>query len=186
MVRAKLARDADIPDTTMTAYLDLVETLYLVETIPPLANSLRTRQAGKAKAVVADSASAMHLAGVTSGCATDLVTGGELLGPLLEGLVVSELGKQRTWSETGFSLFHYRETSGIEVDVIIELDDDRVIGVEVKASQTYRPEHFRGLQRLSERLGDRFAGGVVLGTADHGVQFGANLVGLPIASLWEL
>jgi len=28
--------------------------------------------------------------------------------------------------------------------------------------------------------------GVVLGTADRGARFGGNLVGLPIASLWEI
>lgn len=49
-----------------------------------------------------------------------------------------------------------------------------------------KPEHFRGLQRLAERLGDRFLGGVVLGPADQGARFGGNPVGLPIAFLWEL
>ncbi|WP_456299262.1 DUF4143 domain-containing protein [Myceligenerans pegani] len=107
----------------------------------------------------------------TAGChvarAAALVGGGELLGPLLEGLVVSELRKQQTWSDTRYSVFHYRETSGVEVDILLELDDGRVLGLEVKAKQTYKPEHFRGLQRLAERLGDRFLGGVVLGTADQ-------------------
>ncbi|MFE1594875.1 hypothetical protein [Nocardia sp. NPDC058705] len=77
------------------------------------------------------------------------------------------------------SVFHYRESSGIEVDVVIELDDGRFLGLEVKAKQTYKPEHFRGLQRLAERVGDRFLGGVVLGTSDQGVRFGENLVGYP-------
>ncbi len=186
VVRARLARDADIPETTMTAYLDLVETLYLVERIRPWTGNLTTRQTGKAKGLITDSALAMHLSGVSAARAAALVGGGELLGPLLEGLVVSELRKQQTWSDTRFSVFHYRETSGLEVDVLLELDDGRVLGLEVKAKQTYKPEHFRGLQRLAERLGERFAGGIVLGTANQGVRFGRNLGGLPIASLWEL
>lgn len=186
VVRARLARDADIPETTMTAYLDLVETLYLVERIRPWTGNLTTRQTGKAKGLITDSALAMHLSGVSAARAAALIGGGELLGPLLEGLVVSELRKQQTWSDTRFSVFHYRETSGLEVDVLLELDDGRVLGLEVKAKQTYKPEHFRGLQRLAERLGERFAGGIVLGTANQGVRFGRNLVGLPLASLWEL
>lgn len=170
----------------MTAYLDLVETLYLVERIRPWTGNLTTRQTGKAKGLITDSGLAMHLSGVTAARASALVGGGELLGPLLEGLVVSELRKQQTWSDTRFSVFHYRETSGVEVDVLLELDDGQVLGLEVKAKQTYKPEHFRGLQRLADRLGDRFLGGIVLGTADRGVRFGKNLVGLPVASLWEL
>ncbi|MET9328911.1 ATP-binding protein [Tsukamurella sp. NPDC003166] len=186
IVRARLSRDADIPETTISAYLDLAETLYLMKRIRPWTGKLTTRQTGKAKGLIIDSGLAMHLSGVTAARAGALVGGGELLGPLLEGLVVSELLKQRTWSDTRFNLFHYRETSGAEVDVVLELDDGRILGIEVKAKQTYKPEHFRGLQRLAERLGDRFAGGVVLGTADQGVRFGENLIGLPIASLWEL
>lgn len=186
LVRARLSRDANVPETTMSAYLDLVETLYLVERIRPWSGNLTTRQTGKAKGIITDSALAMHLSGVTPARAAALVGGGELLGPLLEGFVVSELRKQQTWSDTRFSVFHYRETSGLEVDVLLELDDGRVLGLEVKASQTYKPEHFRGLRRLADRLGDRFLGGIVLSTADQGVRFGENLVGLPIASLWEL
>lgn len=186
VVRARLARGADVPETTMTSYLDLVETLYLAERIRPWTGNLTIRQTGKAKGVITDSGLAMHLAGVSAARAAALVGGGDLLGPLLEGLVVSELLKQRTWSEARFSVFHYRETSGVEVDVLLECEDGRVFGLEVKSSQTYRPEHFRGLQRLSERLGERFVGGVVLGTADRGMRFGEKLIGLPIASLWEL
>lgn len=186
IVRARLSRAADIPETTMTAYLDLVETLFLVETVRPWTGNLAARQTGRAKAIITDSALAMNLAGVTADRAAALIGGGELLGPLLEGLVVSELRKQQTWSDTGFSVFHYRETSGVEVDAVVELDDGRVLGIEVKATSTFRPDHFRGLQRLADKLGDRFAGGIVLGTAGQGVRYSATLVGLPVAALWEL
>lgn len=184
LVKVRIATDADIPPTTITAYIDLLETLYLVETVQPWTANLTKRQTGKPKAVVTDSALAMHLSGVTPEQVSSPI-GGEMLGPLLEGLVVSELRKQLSWSDTRYSLFHYREASGTEVDVIIELDDGRVIALEVKARQTYKPEQFRGLQKLADRIGDRLVAGIVLGTADKGIRYSSNLYGLPIASLWE-
>lgn len=69
---------------------------------------------------------------------------------------------------------------------MVELEDSRVLGLEVKASSTYRAEHFAGLRFLQQKLGDRFARGVVLGTSDHGYQFADRLWGLPVSALWEL
>lgn len=90
------------------------------------------------------------------------LAGSDRIGPLLEGLVVAELLKQSGWSDTEYELFHYRDRNGLEVDLIIELGDGTVYAVEVKAARTYKAEHFSGLTALAQRLGDRFAGGVVL------------------------
>ncbi len=43
------------------------------------------------------------------------------LGSAMEGFVVTELLKQRTWSDTEYDLYHCRDRTGIEVDVVIEL-----------------------------------------------------------------
>lgn len=94
--------------------------------------------------------------------------------------------KQQSWSDQDFRLAHYRDRRGIGVDVIIELADGTVIGVEVKTSSTYRSEYFKGLRFLRDALGDRFRCGVVLGMAEHGYRLSDRLIGLPAAALWEL
>ena len=107
------------------------------------------------------------------------------IGGYIEGFVAAELRKQQTWSETEFSLFHYRDRSGAEVDIVVELPDRRVIGIEVKSSSTPKGEHFRGLRALQERLGERFVAGVVLCMVSHGYQYATGLYALPVAALWE-
>lgn len=67
---------------------------------------------------------------------------------------------------------------------MVELDDGRVIAIEVKASSTYRAEHFTGLRFLRDRLGDRFVAGIVFGTSDSGYLYADRLYGLPAAALW--
>lgn len=98
---------------------------------------------------------------------------------------MSELRKQRIWSEEEFELFHFRDRTGPEVDIVLEFGDGHVVGIEVKASSTYRSEHFSGLRFLRDRLGDRFLGGYVLGLSDRGISMGDRLWGLPVSVLWE-
>jgi predicted AAA+ superfamily ATPase len=184
LVKARVAQDAAIPPTTITAHLDTLETLFLVDLLPPWTPNLTSRETGKSKAVVADSGLAARLSRVAE---AQLASPGGThpLGGLVEGFVVGELLKQRTWSREEFELFHYRTRTGIEVDVVVEFSDGQVLGLEVKSGATFRPDHFSGLKSLRDRLGDRFVGGVVLNTGDRGYRFGDRLHGLPIAALWE-
>lgn len=52
------------------------------------------------------------------------------------------------------------------------------------ALTTFPPSLFKGLVFLKESLGDRFLGGIVLGTAGEGYQYAERLWGLPVAALW--
>lgn len=184
LVKARLARDADIPETSVSSYLDILETMYLAERVRPWTPNLTSREAGKAKIIVTDPALALRVGRVSTQSLAEL--GSPHLGPAVEGFVVSELLKQRAWSAQEFDLFHFRDRTGIEVDVVAELRDGSVIAFEVKAGSTTKAEHFKGLRFLRDRLGDRFLGGFVLNTATHGVSFGDRLGSLPISALWEL
>ena len=78
-----------------------------------------------------------------------------------------------------------RPLDGQEVDGVIQLADGRVILLEVKASQTYRSEHFAPMKRLAESLGDRMIAGIVLSLSDHPYRYADKLWGLPVSALWE-
>ena len=60
-----------------------------------------------------------------------------------------------------------------------------VAGVEVKAGATVTQSDFRGLRRLKDACGDRFAAGVVLYDGRTSVSFGDGLHAVPIRRLWE-
>ena len=96
-----------------------------------------------------------------------------------------ELRKQSTWSTSSAQLYHFRDRSGVEVDFVLEHPDGRIVGIEVKATSTPRREDFRGLMFLADRLGDRFAYGVVLNTAPEATPFGPKLAALPLDALWR-
>lgn len=184
LVKARVARDADVPETSISAYLDLLETMYIVDRLRPWTPNLTSREAGKPKVIVKDSGLALRVGRVTEQQLS--IVGSPHLGAAVEGFVVSELLKQRSWSREEYDLFQFRDRAGVEVDIVIELHDGSVIAFEVKAGSTAKTEHFRGLRLLRDRLEERFLGGYVLNTATRGVSFGDRLGTMPIAALWEL
>jgi uncharacterized protein len=105
---------------------------------------------------------------------------------MMENFVVMELARQLTWSTERAGLYHYRTKDKVEVDAVIETDDGRVIGVEVKAGATVRAEDLAGLRHLAGRLGDRLIAGYVLYTGEQTRSFGDRVRALPIEALWRL
>ena len=183
LVKARIADGAEIPRNTITAYLDVLRSVYLIDELPPWTANLTRREIGRPKAFLSDSALALRLNRQTEQQLLPLTS--DSIGGLFEAFVASELLKQRSWSEHDFQLFHFRDRDGVEVDLVLELDDGRVIALEVEASSTYRSEHFAGLRFLKDRLGDRFIAGIVVGMSDRGYQYADRLFGLPAAALWQ-
>lgn len=185
LVKAKIAQEAELPASTVTGYLDLLEAVGLTAVLPSWTTNLTKRQTRRTKALLLDSGLAARLSRLTAD-QLGQVQYSESFGALLESFVTAELLKQRTWSSEEYELFHYRDRDGSEVDLVAELSDGRVIGIEVKASTTYRGDQFNGLRTLRDLLGDRFAGGFVLSTASAGYRYADRLYGLPVSALWSL
>lgn len=184
LVKARLAEQAAVPPSSITAYLDVLAGVFAIEQLEPWSPNLTSRETGRRKSAVSDSALALWLAQLTPGQLEPIT--GELLGGHFEAFLATELLKQQSWSREDFRLFHYRDRTGFEVDLIAELGDGSVVGIEIKTSSSYRPEHFKGLRFLRDRLGDRFRRGVVLGMFGQGFQISDRLIGLPASALWEL
>jgi predicted AAA+ superfamily ATPase len=184
LVYARLADQLGCSAPTVKEYVDVLQTMFLTVALPPWTANLTKREIGRSKVAVQDSALAMLLVRSSPQKLAALVAP-ELFGTLLEGFVASELLKQQTWTEEPFELFHFRDADGLEVDLVMEFDDGGVFLIEVKASQTYRSEYFAPMKKLASKLGDRFIGGVVLGTAETSFQHSDKFWGLPISALWQ-
>ena len=103
---------------------------------------------------------------------------------MFEAFATGELRRQLVWADTGARMFHFRDRDGVEVDVVLETSDRRVAGVEMKAAGSVTAGDFSGLKFLREKLGSRFAMGVVLYTGRSAVPFGDRLWALPYSALW--
>ena len=185
IVVARLGGAVNLSASTTTSYMELLRALHLVERLPPWTPNLLKREVGRSKYLLTDSALAMRLTRTSPDTLKDLVRGGAL-GGLLEAFVAAELMRQSTWCEERFTISHYRSPDGREIDLILELDDGRVIAVEVKAASSASAADARHLRWLEGRIGDRLVAGVVLTTDDRARHLGGRLRALPVSALWEL
>jgi len=180
---AELSRSAGLPHTTLTRYLALLERAFLVRRVPAWAGNRARRAVKMPRVWIPDTGLLGHLAGLTS---TRLAEEPTALGPLLETFVASELAKQIGWSQTRVELLHFRTHAGKEVDLVLEADDGRLAGIEVKAAATVGAADFKGLAALREVAGKRFHRGAVLYTGREALPFAADLWALPVSALWQL
>jgi len=182
--KARLAEAARIPATTISPYIDVVERLGLVRLLPGTRASVARRAIGRPLVLFDDPAVARHLAGVSPRRLAELESRSRL-APLLKGVALVELLRQRDTSAVAYRLGHLRERNGLEVDVLVELPDDTVYGVEIRTAASFRPHQFRALEALAVRAGSRFRGGIVLNTAPVGFKYRPGMWVLPISALWD-
>ena len=79
---------------------------------------------------------------------------------------------------------HFRDRSGIEVDVVIERPDGRVMAIEAKSARSVKQRDASGLTFLRERLGGRFECGILFHTGPITARFRDRVGAVPVAARW--
>jgi predicted AAA+ superfamily ATPase len=179
---SNLADEFRVPVRTVSSYVAHLATAFLIQLVPAWSTNLSAKVIHRPKLVMLDSGLSAHLIGATP---TTVDRSGGPFGQLLETFVIGEIRRQLTWTEQRVSMYHFRDRNGVEVDIVLEHPDGRVVGIEVKATSTPRAEDFRGLRYLAQRLGDRFVRGIVLSAAPEAIPFGERLAALPVDVLWR-
>ena len=179
---ADLASPFELSRPTIREYVTLLEQVFLLGELPSWHNNRARRLVKRPKLHVGDTGLACALLGMD---ADGLVRERKLLGQLLETFVYREIQRQASWNDELFSLFHFRDRDGLEVDIVIEKGAQAVAGVEVKAGATVNASDFRGLRKLRQAAGHRFVQGVVLYDGEISASYGNRLYAVPIRALWE-
>lgn len=170
---------------TAQKYVGILERLFLLRQVPPWSppstyNAV-SRLTKTPKLHFLDTGLLAALRGDTAAQLQKDRTG---YGPLLESFVVSEVLKLATWSDQRLRISHFRTKDQDGVDLVIEDRRGRVIGIEVKASATVRPQDLRGLRLLQAAVGDKFVHGLVLHDHDRITPFDEKLHAVPVSMLW--
>ena len=166
---------------TAQKYAGLFEQLFLTRVLPPWSTNELSRLIKTPKLHFLDSG---LLAALRELSPTILAAERGAFGALLETFVFSEVLKLASWSDHRFSFSHYRDKEQNEVDIVVENQERKIVGIEVKASATVTSSDFAGLRKLAEAAGKRFATGLVLYDGKTLIPWGPNLWAAPISSLW--
>ncbi len=167
---------------TAQKYVGILERLFLLRQVSPWSSNAVSRLTKTPKLHFLDTG---LLAALRDTTVVQLRKDRTGYGPLLENFVVSEVLKLITWSDKRLRVSHFRTKDQDEVDLVLEDRQGRVIGIEVKASATVRPQDLRGLRQLQAAVGDKFVQGLVLHDHDRITPFDEKLHAGPVSLLWQ-
>ncbi|MGR4869152.1 ATP-binding protein [Variovorax sp. LARHSF232] len=160
-----LGNDAGVSHATARAWLDLLQTSYIVHVLPPWFTNTSKRLVKSPKLYFYDVGLACWLLGLRS---ADQVARDPLLGSLFENLVIMEALKTRFNQGESGEMYFFRDATGNEVDLLIPAGR-KLRAVEIKAGATVNADYFRGLRSFAVSFPDALEGGSVVygGDADQ-------------------
>lgn len=177
-----LASSFKLSRNTIEDYLALLEKMFLLERTPAWHNKLLKRLVKTPKLHLGDTGLACALMKLNSPA---LAHDGPLLGHVLETFVFQELRRQASGNQQPHDFFHFREKDGTEVDIVIQRGATALAGVEVKTAATVSDADLRGLRKLKEATGKRFAAGALLYNGERCLSFDAGIYAVPLSTLWN-
>jgi hypothetical protein len=156
----------------------------VVDTLPAWWSSRVKRLTKASKRFVTDGGLWAELTGTT---ADGVLRDADLLGRLLETYVACQLRPEIDVAERPLSAHHLRVEDGRhEVDVVLDLGGDGVVGLEIKATSAPGSADARHLAWLRDELGERFRVGVVLCSAPRAFRLADRVWAAPISFLWAV
>jgi uncharacterized protein len=176
----KLARDLRISDKTVSAYVELLRTVFLVHVLPAWRPGLRSRELQTPKLYLTDTGLLAQQLGAGE---RRIAEDDQLTGPLLETFCGMEILKHQGWAAQHATVRHYR-VNGDEIDIVIEAQSGDLAAVEVKASASIRESDWRVMGKLRDERSQLFKAGVVLYTGRQTIPLGDRIWAVPISGLW--
>jgi uncharacterized protein len=180
--QANIASALQISRATVGRYIETLERMLLIDTVPPWFSNRMSRLIKTPKHHFLDSG---LLSALRQFSPVPPQVDPTRFGPLLESFVGAELRKLIGWSEARVTLSHFRTKDGDEVDFVLEDQRGRIVGIEVKASATLRRADFSGLCKLEAATGDKFVRGLLLHDHDSVRPVSERISGVPVSVLWS-
>jgi len=139
---SSLAADCGISHNTAAAWISVLEASYIIHLLRPHHRNFNKRLVKTPKLYFCDVGLAAWLLGVRE---PEQAGFHAQRGALFETLVVNEFLKQRLNDGQPSNLFFWRDSKGLEIDLLLERGDD-LTPVEIKSGQTIVPDFFTGLK----------------------------------------
>ncbi len=145
---SKLGADAGISYNTANSWISVLETSFICYRLPAWHRNTKKQIVKAPKLHFFDSGLVCYLLGIKK---AEQLRFHPLRGAIFETWVASEYYKKQTNSGETVNLFHYRESRGLEVD-LINNDGDKLQLVESKSGETLHQEHYKNLNMLAGKL----------------------------------
>lgn len=161
-----LGRELRISQPTISRWLGLLETSYMLVRLPAYSVNRTKRLLKSPRTYWSDTGIALHLSAI------------EPEGAHLENIVLSDLLVWRDARQDRAEIFYWRTTAGEEVDLIIEAGD-KLIPIEVKSAHRVRLHDAQNLRLFRREYGQRSRMGLLLYTGSQIEQVAPDVLAVP-------
>jgi len=143
--------------------------------IPAFSNNQIKKLSQKPKGYVTDTGLACYLLRLS---APEALQGHPSFGALFETFVVLELIRQVQALPTVPAFYHFRQHSGAEVDLIVDING-KFLPVEIKAASSVGARDTLSIKAFQERLGSQAGPGLVIYAGDRVLRLNENCLAVP-------
>jgi predicted AAA+ superfamily ATPase len=162
---SSIAKELGVEHKTLDAWLSVLESSYILYRLPPYFNNFNKRLIKSSKIYFYDTGIVCHLLGIRS---VDGLQKSNYYGAIFENFIVSEIIKNRKNKEQFGEVYFYRDSTGNEVDVLIE-NEGNLIPIEIKSTVKIQKEHHKNLKWFQKVF--RQDGGVLLYAGNENESF---------------
>ena len=145
-----LGGDAGVSHNTARTWLSVLETSYILHRLPAWHTNIRKQVVKAPKLHFFDTGLLCYLLGIREPGQLRLHP---LRGAIFESWAVSEIFKAQVHRGMDADLFHYRETRGLEIDLLVA-HAGALDAIEIKSGETISADFFKNLGRFSDRLSE--------------------------------
>ncbi len=168
-----LAAEAGISAPTARAWLTVLEASYLFVSITPYFRNIGKRLVKTPKVYCLDTGLLCWLLGINS---TDHLARHPLRGHIFETWVVSEAIKQK-WNRGRRAQLHFwRDSTGLEIDLLEEESPTSFRAWEIKSGETFSSDWFKPIKKIAALDSHLTSAGVVYGGDKSSQRSDGNVV----------
>ena len=138
---SSLAVEAGVNYKTIQSWIGILESSFIIYLLRPHYRNFNKTIVKRPKLYFYDTALVCSLLRITK---IEHLQTHPLRGAIFEGMVITELVKQRTNAGLPINLFYWRDKTGHEIDVIID-ETEKLIPIEIKSGQTIHSEFFKNI-----------------------------------------
>lgn len=131
--------------STVSNWLSILESSYLIYFLQPYYHNFEKRTVKTPKLYFYDTGLLCHLLGIRDGASLQQ---SEHMGSIFENFVINEKYKKAFNNGDDLSLYFLRDSNGVEIDMVEEINHNQAIFHEIKSSFTFNSNHAKNLSKF--------------------------------------
>lgn len=144
---SSLANDTGITVNTAKSWLSLLESSFILYQVQPFYKNYNKRLIKSPKIYFYDTGLVCSLLNIQN---AEMIRNHYLYGALFENFIISEIIKMQHHAGKKPSVYYWRESNGTEIDCIIELNNQKLMALEIKGGVTFNKDYLKNFKNFPQ------------------------------------